>query len=113
LQKNEGNKDNKIEATDVGKITEITDTIIDEGSPMKRYKQIQPHIRPMQITPFSNPERQPETATRNSPSHEPSISANNQKIANPSNQIPIETPQLRSTRARKIIPKRCPDMFYY
>ena len=113
MQKNEGNNDNNIEATDVVKIAEIPDITADEGSPTKRYKQIQSHIRPMQITPFSNPERQTETAARNSPSHEQSISANKQKVANPFNQIPIETPQLRSTRARKIIPKRSPDMFYY
>ena len=84
-----------------------------EGSPTRRYTQLKTRLRPMQMLPFLNPEPTT-TPSMSEISNQPETQTDLFTQPLQSNDRTCEiTPILRSTRARPIIQKRDPDMFYY
>jgi len=84
-----------------------------EGSPTLRYNQLKTRLQPMQMLPFSDPEptTMPSTLdTSNQPEKQTYPLIQPSQTNDSTNKV---TPILRSTRARPIIQKRDPDMFYY
>ena len=84
-----------------------------EGSPTRRYNQLKTRLQPMQMLPFLNPEPTTKPSTSET-SNQPDTQTDLFIQPSQSNDTTCETtPILRSTRARQIIQKRDPDMFYY
>jgi len=84
-----------------------------EGSPTRRYNQLKKRLQPMQMLPFLNPEPTTKPSTSDT-SNQPETQTDPFIQPLQSNNRTCEiTPILRSTRARPIIQKRDPDMFYY
>jgi len=84
-----------------------------EGSPTLRYNQLKTRLQPMQKLPFLNPEPTTKPPTPDTSNQPEKLTDFPIQPLQPKDSTCEITPILRSTRARPIIQKRDPDMFYY
>jgi len=84
-----------------------------EGSPTLRYNQLKTRLQPKQMLPFLNPEPTTKPSIPDTSNQPEKLTDSPIQTLQPKDSTCEITPILRSTRARPIIHKRDPDMFYY